>query len=107
MGKKELRHYRYSDTSITREEAVNKYPRPRFFDRPSESMSLDELRAMLLRNVQEIEAILHLEKQIATGNCNGRITKRDLVDAANRFHDWRVGMNIISGGLGEPCLWEE
>ena len=63
--------------------------------------------AYVLRNVDELRRILDTDEKLARGQVAGRVTKRHLVAVANRLHDWRVSMDIRSGGLGEPYLWEE
>lgn len=72
---------------------------------------MDQERALaasyVLRNVQELRLILDVDEKLARGHVAGSVPKRYLVAVANRLHDWRVSMNIISGGLGEPHLWEE
>ena len=57
--------------------------------------------------MDELRRILDVDEKLARGQVAGTVTKRQLVAVANRLHDWRVSMNILSGGLGEPHLWEE
>ena len=92
---------------ITEAQARKKYPCPHFLRRSA----MDQERALaasyVLRNVAELRRILDVDEKLARGHVAGQVTKRHLVEVANRLHDWRVSMNIIGGGLGEPHLWEE
>jgi len=102
-----LKRYIDGRERITEAKARMKYPNPHFLRRSS----MDQERALtasyVLRNVEELRRILDVDEKLARGHVAGNVTKRHLVAVANRLHDWRVSMNIVSGGLGEPHLWEE
>ena len=101
------RRFRYGDQWMTKDEAKRLSPNPMFFQRPDSAMTKRELEEMLLRNIQEIRIWLNTWEKVARGQVNGRVTKESLRHDINRLHDWRAGMDIMSGALGRPYLWEE
>ncbi len=105
------RHKRFKDgrDTISKWDAARKYPDPAFFERPSADMSPDELRAMLMRNIVEIDHLINVFMRPYALNTikGGRITKSVLMLNINKLHDWRVSMNITGGERGRPYLWEE
>ncbi len=78
-----------------------------FFDRATEKMTRHEVEQIVMRNAREIRFWVDQWERLARGHYQGRLTKRALIIDANRMHDWRVGMEIMSGALGRPYLWEE
>jgi hypothetical protein len=86
---------------ITGREAMARYPDPQFFMRPHQSMSLDELRAVLQRNCDEAERVVHMLRSW------GRFkTKSPIIEVADKLHDFRVSMKIHGGERSRPYLWE-
>jgi hypothetical protein len=102
-----LKHYIDGRESITEMKARAKYPNPHFLRRASMDQSQEMAAAYVLRNVEELRRILDIDEKLARGQVAGGVTKRHLVAVANRLHNWRVSMNMMSGGLGQPHLWEE
>lgn len=102
-----LKRYLDGRERITEMKARAKYQNPHFFRRASMDQTQEMAAAYVLRNVEELRRILDIDEKLARGQVAGRVTKRHLVAVANRLHDWRVSMNIVGGGLGQPYLWEE
>lgn len=102
-----LKRYIDGRERITEAKARMKYPHPHFLRRASMDQTQEMVAAYVLRNVDELLRILDADAKLARGQVAGRVTKRHLVAVANRLHDWRVSMNIVGGGLGQPYLWEE
>lgn len=102
-----MKLYKYGDKLMTEAEAKAWSPNPRFFPRANDAMKKADALAILRRNIDEIQFWLNQDKAMAEGRMAGRITTRSIVLHANRLHDWRVSMDIMSGGLGQPYLWEE
>lgn len=102
-----MKRYKHGDKLMTAGEAKAWAPKPRFFDRATDKTTKAQALAVLRRNIDEIQFWLNQDKALAEGRVAGSVTKHSLVCAANRLHDWRVSMNIMSGGLGQPYLWEE
>jgi len=92
---------------MTKSEARAWAPNPMFFQRASVSMKKTDALAILRRNIDEIQFRLKQDKALADGFVLGRITTKTFVLAADRLHDWRMSMEIMSGGRGCPHLWEE
>ncbi len=87
---------------ITGREALRKYPSPAFFMRPSASQSLDEVRAVLIRNADEAERLVGMLRSWTRFE-----KKAPIMQTANKLHDFRVSLQIHSGEAGRPYLWEE
>lgn len=102
-----FKSYRDGRELITETQARAKYPNPHFLRRAAMDQTQEMAAAYVLRNVEEIRRILDTDEKLARGHVAGEVTKRHLVAVANRLHDWRVSMNMLSGGLGQPYLWEE
>lgn len=102
-----LKRYIDGRERITEAKARMKYPRPHFLRRASMDQTQEMAAAYVLRNLDELRRVLDIDEKLARGQVAGKVTKRHLVAVANRLHDWRVSMDIRSGGLGEPYLWEE
>jgi len=102
-----MKRYKYGDKLMTQAEAKAWAPKPRFFDRAHDKMTKADALAILQRNIDEIQFWLKQDQAMADGRMAGRITVRIIALHANRLHDWRVSMNIMSSGLGQPYLWEE
>ena len=102
-----LKYYIDGRERIHEMKARAKYPNPHFMRRAAMDQTQEMAAAYVLRNVEELRRILDIDEKLARGQVAGKVTKRHLVAVANRLHDWRVSMNIVGGGLGEPCLWEE
>lgn len=102
-----LKRYIDGRERITEAKARMKYPHPHLLRRASMDQTQEMAAAFVLRNVDELRRILDTDAKLARGQVVGRVTKRHLVAVANRLHDWRVSMDIRSGGLGEPYLLEE
>jgi hypothetical protein len=96
------RNFKYMRQSMTGREALRKFPRPAFFMRPSASQSLDEVRAVLIRNADEAERLAVMLRSWTRFE-----KKAPIMDAANKLHDFRVSLDITSGEAGRPYLWEE
>lgn len=102
-----MKRYKYGDKLMTQAEAKAWAPNPMFFDRATDKMTIAQAVGILQRNIDEIQFWLNQEKALADGRVAGRVTKGTVLHAANKLHDWRVSMDIMSGGLGQPYLWEE
>lgn len=102
-----LKHYIDGRERITEMKARAKYPNPHFLRRAAMDQTHEMAAAYVLRNVEELRRILDVDEKLARGQVAGRVTKRHLVAVANRLHDWRVSLNIMGGGQGQPYLWEE
>lgn len=101
-----MKLYKYGDKLMTVADAKAAAPNPRFFDRATDKMTKAQALAILRRNIDEMQFWLNQDKALAEGRVAGRVTKHSYVTAANRLHDWRTSMNILSGGLGQPYMWE-
>ena len=101
-----MKIYKYGDKLMTVADAKAVAPNPRFFDRATKQMTKAQALAILRRNIDEMQFWLNQDKALAEGRVAGRVTKHSYICAANRLHDWRTSMNILSGGLGQPYLWE-
>lgn len=91
---------------ITGREALRKYPNPAFFERARPSMSMDEIKSILLRNCDETERIVAMLRDAAL-HAIGTTTKAHRLYPANKLHDFRVSLNMHGGERGRPYLWEE
>lgn len=79
------------------------YPRPVYFDRPTERMPKRELCAMLAEHVAEARRVIDLLESLGE---HGAENQR-LRDAINALHDFRNAVGIFSAsGAGMPHLWE-
>jgi len=102
------KRYKYGAQLFTKKEAKAWASNPMFFPRASASMKKTEALAILRHNIDEIQFWLKQDKALADGFVLGHITTKTFVLAANRLHDWRVSMEIMSSGAaGRPHLWEE
>ncbi len=101
-----MKLYKYGDKLMTVAAAKAAAPNPRFFDRATDKMTKAQALAILRRNIDEIQFWLNQDKALAEGRIAGKVTKHSYVCAANRLHDWRTSMNILSGALGRPYMWE-
>lgn len=101
-----MKHYKYGDRVMTADEAKAAAPNPRFFDRATDKLTKEQALAILRRNIDEMQFWLNQDKALAEGRVAGRVTKHSVILAANRLHDWRTSMNILSGGFGQPYMWE-
>jgi len=100
--------FHYGKDTISKWDAARKFPDPAFFERPSASMTPDELREMLSRNIAEIEHCIEaFMRPYANGRIRGRPTKAHIMHNINKLHDWRVSLSIMGGERGRPYLWEE
>jgi len=102
-----MKRYKYGDKLLTEDEARALAPDPMFFGRAHAKMKKADALAILKRNIDEIQFWLNQDKAMADGRMAGTITTRSIALHANRLHDWRVSMDILSGGLGRPYMWEE
>lgn len=107
MSGRKQKVYRYGDRRMTTSEVLACCPNPLFFDRAHDRMSRAEVEAIVLRNVAEIRRWLSVAEGLAKGNYAGRLTKRALITDANEIHNWRAGMNVMTGSLGQGHFWEE
>ena len=92
---------------ITGEEAIRRYPNPKFFERGSARMTHDEIRALIHRNADEMEYVIGLIRSMADLTRGSRMTKKTLLFNANLLHDMRVLVDMYGGEAGRPCLWEK
>ncbi len=92
---------------ITGEEAIRRYPNPKFFERGSARMTHDEIRALIQRNADEMEYVISLIRSIAGPTRGSRLTKKTLLFNANLLHDMRIMVELHGGEAGRPYLWEK
>lgn len=87
---------------LTGQQALEKYPDPKFFMRPRPSLTVDECREILRRNCDEAAMLVEMLRS------NGAFKKKaPIIETANRLHDFRISLFITSGEFGRPYLWEE
>ena len=92
---------------ISGEEAIRKYPNPKFFERGNPRMTHDEIRVLIQRNADEMEHVISLIRSMAGPMQGSRMTKKTLLFNANLLHDMRVLVDMHGGEAGRPYLWEE
>lgn len=92
---------------ITGDEAIRRYPNPRFFERGNPRMTHDEIRALIHRNADEMERVIGLIRSMAGPTRGSRLTKKTLLFNANLLHDMRVLVDMHGGEAGRPYLWEK
>ena len=92
---------------ITGDEAIRRYPNPKFFERGNARMTHDEIRALIHRNADEMEYVIGLIRSMAGPTRGSRMTKKTLLFNANLLHDMRVLVDMHGGEAGQPYLWEK
>lgn len=99
-----------SGTKITKAQAIKKYHKPHFIDRPTGRESYEELEVALLHRIDAIQFILNNLDRLARRQYRGsRLRKRDLVYNINMLHDWhrQYGGYSSMAEPGQPILWED
>ena len=98
-----------SGTKVTKAQAIKKYPKPHFVDRPTGRESYEELEAVLLHRIDALQGILNNIEKLARRPHGSRLRKRDLVYNINMLHDWhrQYGGYYSMAEPGQPILWED
>lgn len=110
MGAPKQRFYRNLSHRITASEAQRKYMNPQLVNRADARMSREDLSALILRHVDELQWLLdHHYRPYATGQYAGfRISKKRLAQMANQLHDWwNIADMHKTAAPGKPIIWEE
>lgn len=99
-----------SGTKLTKAQAIKKYPKPHFVDRPTGRESYEEIEAALQQRIDAIQGILDNLKRLARRQyCGSRLRKKDLIYNINMLHDWhrQCGGYYSMAEPGQPILWED
>ena len=99
-----------SGTKLTKAQAIKKYPKPHFVDRPTGRESYEELEAAFRQRIEAIQGILDNLNALAYRRYRGaRLRKKDLIYNINMLHNWhrQYGGYYSMAVPGHPILWED